>query len=124
MDKTESSLLGRIWQTGAHSRAARAVSWVAVVLMTGVFLSGCSSKEAVEEAPTVTVQVGAAENETIQRKVIADATLYPLNQAAIVPKISAPVSKFYVDRGSNRPVPIPDAMSAALQTLLVGQDGS
>jgi len=73
---------------------------VAVVIVAGIFLSGCAPKEAAEEAPTVTVQVGAAENETIQRKVIADATLYPLNQAAIVPKISAPVSKFYVQRGS------------------------
>ena len=30
----------------------------------------------------------------------ADAILYPRDQAAIVPKISAPVKKFYVDRGS------------------------
>ena len=30
-----------------------------------------------EEAPTVTVQVAAAENKAIQRKVTADAILYP-----------------------------------------------
>ena len=48
----------------------------------------------------MTVQVGAAENQAIQRKVTADAILYPLDQAAIVPKITAPVKKFYVDRGS------------------------
>jgi multidrug efflux pump subunit AcrA (membrane-fusion protein) len=30
----------------------------------------------------------------------AEAVLYPLNQSAIVPKISAPVRKFYVNRGS------------------------
>ena len=46
------------------------------------------------------VQVGAAENAPIQRKVIGDAVLYPLDQAAIVPKVVAPVKKFYVDRGS------------------------
>ena len=42
----------------------------------------------------------AAEKEAIQRKVIAEATLYPRDQAAIVPKVVSPVKKFYVDRGS------------------------
>jgi len=65
------------------------------------FLAGCSSKtNDVEAAPTVAVQVDAAENEAIQRKVIANAVLYPLDQAAIVPKVVAPVKKFYVDKGS------------------------
>ena len=65
---------------------------------SGLLLSGCSAKEeTAEAAPTVTVQVGAAENETIQRKVNADAILYPLDQAALVPKIAAPVKKFYVN---------------------------
>ena len=53
-----------------------------------------------EAAPTVTVQVGAAENQTIERKVTAEGTLYPLEQSAIVPKISAPIKKFYVEKGS------------------------
>jgi RND family efflux transporter MFP subunit len=66
----------------------------------GFVASGCSKGGEVEAAPTVTVQVGAAENETIERKVIAEATLYPLEQSAIVPKISAPVRKFYVEKGS------------------------
>jgi multidrug efflux pump subunit AcrA (membrane-fusion protein) len=48
----------------------------------------------------VTVQVGAAENQTIERKVTGEATLYPLEQSAIVPKISAPIKKFYVEKGS------------------------
>jgi multidrug efflux pump subunit AcrA (membrane-fusion protein) len=69
-------------------------------LLAGLLLTGCAAKQEAEVAPTVTVQVGAAENETIQRKVVADATLYPLDQAAIVPRIPAPVTKFYVDRGS------------------------
>ncbi len=46
------------------------------------------------------MQVGAAENQTIERKVIAEATLYPLEQAAIIPKVTAPIKKFYVERGS------------------------
>ena len=71
-----------------------------VALAATLFSSGCSGDKSVEASPTVTVQVGAAENQTIERKVIAEATLYPLEQAAIVPKISAPVKKFYVQKGS------------------------
>ena len=72
-----------------------------VALAVALVSSGCAKGEgSVEAAPTVTVQVGAAENQTIQRKVSAEATLYPLEQSAIVPKISAPVKKFYVEKGS------------------------
>lgn len=71
-----------------------------MALAAGLFSSGCGKENRVEAAPTVTVQVGAAENQTIERKVTAEATLYPLEQSAIVPKITAPVKKFYVERGS------------------------
>lgn len=64
-------------------------------------LFGCSPKNAGEAAPTVTVQVATAEKEAIESKVTADATLFPRDQAAIVPKISAPVKAFFVDRGSH-----------------------
>jgi multidrug efflux pump subunit AcrA (membrane-fusion protein) len=66
----------------------------------GIFLSGCATKEASEDVPTVTVQVGAAEKEPIKKEVKAEAILYPHDQAALVPKVTAPVSKFFVDRGS------------------------
>jgi HlyD family secretion protein len=62
--------------------------------------SGCSKGGEVEASPTVTVQVGAAENQTIEKKVTTEATLFPLEQSAIVPKITAPVKKFYVEKGS------------------------
>jgi len=100
MNRTRSSL----FDSTAHPEASR-TRWrpgglIGIALVAGLLLSGCGTKEAAEEAPTVTVQVGAAENEAIQLKVSADATLYPRDQAAIVPKVSAPVKKFYVDRGS------------------------
>ena len=79
--------------------ARRAYGLIGIVI-AGLLLSGCSAKEAPEEAPTVTVQVDAAEKQPIQRKVIAEATLYPRDQAALVPKITSPVKKFYVDKGS------------------------
>lgn len=71
-----------------------------IALSAALLASGCSKGEVAEASPTVTVQVGAAENETIERKVSAEATLYPLEQAAIIAKIASPVRKFYVDRGS------------------------
>jgi HlyD family secretion protein len=62
---------------------------------------GCSKKESGDVAPTVTVQVATAVTKKIERKISADAVIYPLRQAALVPKISAPVRKFFVERGSH-----------------------
>ena len=64
-----------------------------------LLLAGCSSGEGNAE-PTVTVQVAAVEKTTIQHTVSTEAILFPRQQAAIVPKISAPVAKFLVKRGS------------------------
>lgn len=76
------------------SRPAAALAAVSLVLF------GCSSKQESAPPPTVTVQVATVEEKPIQDVVNADAVLYPREQAAIVPKISAPVKKFYVQRGS------------------------
>ncbi len=46
------------------------------------------------------VQVATVKPGAIERAIAADAVIYPLRQAALTPKISAPVRKFYVDRGS------------------------
>ena len=65
-----------------------------------VTASGCSKKEV---APEVQVEVQAAHptQGPITAHITADAVLAPLAQAAIAPKISAPVRKFYVQRGSH-----------------------
>jgi len=60
---------------------------------------GCSSDKGDKE-PIVTVQVSAVEKTAIQQTVTAQAILFPRQQAAIVPKISAPVQKFLIKRGS------------------------
>ena len=52
-----------------------------------------------EETPTQTVQVAVAEKKTFKHTVDADAVIFPRDQAAIVPKISAPIKKLYVNRG-------------------------
>jgi RND family efflux transporter MFP subunit len=64
-----------------------------------VFTISCSSDKGDKE-PTVTVQVAPVEKEDIQHTITTEAILFPHAQAAIVPKISAPVQKFLVKRGS------------------------
>jgi HlyD family secretion protein len=59
---------------------------------------GCSADKPVE--PTVGVQVAPVKKATIEQTVTSEAILFPLAQSAIVPKISAPVKAFYVNRGS------------------------
>ncbi|HEX3986468.1 MAG TPA: efflux RND transporter periplasmic adaptor subunit [Acidobacteriaceae bacterium] len=64
-----------------------------------VCLAGCSKKEAA--APTaVSVEAATAQIQPITEHVVTDAVLSPVAQAAISPKITAPVKKFYVQRGS------------------------
>ena len=58
---------------------------------------GCSSEKPAE--PTVSVQVVPVKKATIEQTVTSEAVLYPLAQSAIVPKISAPIKAFYVNRG-------------------------
>jgi len=64
-----------------------------------LLLSGCA-KDSGEKEPAVPVQVVAVEKRTIQHTVTAEAILFPLQQAAITPKISAPVKTFLVKRGN------------------------
>ena len=68
---------------------------------TVMSLAACSSNEPPEASPTVTVQVATAQSEPIRRIVTSDAILFPKDEAAIVPQISAPIKKFYVERGSH-----------------------
>jgi RND family efflux transporter MFP subunit len=69
-----------------------------LALTSFVAALGCSKEK--PEEPEVAVQVAPVEQTSLQRNIAADAILFPLQQAAIVPKISAPVAKFYVKRGS------------------------
>jgi HlyD family secretion protein len=74
-------------------------SLTASLVTCGLFLlSGCS-KEPGDKEPTVAVEAVPAERSTLEQTITAQAILFPLQQAAITPKISAPVLKFYVNRG-------------------------
>ena len=61
----------------------------------------CSKKEEKDAETAVPVEVAVVRQDSIRRIVTADALLFPQNQASIVPKISAPVKKFYVNRGDH-----------------------
>ena len=64
-----------------------------------LILIACSGEKGDKE-PTVTVQVVPVEKTTIQHVIKTQAILFPRQQAAIVSKISAPVQKFLIKRGS------------------------
>ncbi len=67
-----------------------------------VCLLGCG-KDAEEAAPAALVSVETAHPErgTISSHIATDGVLSPLAQAALSPRISAPVRRFYVQRGSH-----------------------
>lgn len=69
------------------------------LVLPAFVLSGCKKEAAAE--PEVTVQAQHPEQGPIAEHFTADAILTPLAQAAIAPKISAPVKKFYVQRGAH-----------------------
>jgi len=70
-----------------------------IVGLPSMTLLSCSKKEK-EEEPVVTVQTAIADRGRIQQVITTEAVLFPKDQAAITPKITAPVKSFYVNRGS------------------------
>jgi len=62
--------------------------------------AGCKKAETTP-APEVAVQVVQPHEGSISDQIAAEATLAPLAQDAISPKITAPVKKFYVQRGDH-----------------------
>ena len=72
------------------------------VALACLMIAGCAKKDKEEETePVVPVQVAEVQRDSIQRIISADAILYPVNQASIMPKISAPVKSFAVKRGDH-----------------------
>lgn len=74
---------------------------LAVALLLTMGCGKGKGKEAAEnEAPTP-VQVEEARRGPLDRIVVTDAVLYPVNQANVTPKISAPVRRVLVNRGDH-----------------------
>ncbi len=84
--------------------ATRSSRWFLLTLccasigISGV--SGCKAKPETAPTPEVYVQVAKPQTGSISEQITADATLAPLAQAAISPRVSAPVKRFFVQRGS------------------------
>ena len=78
----------------------RARIYALLVTSAAVAGLGSCSREQPEPQPVVAVQVATAKTQSLQQIVSAEAVLFPRNQAAITPKVVAPVSRFYVNRGS------------------------
>jgi HlyD family secretion protein len=74
---------------------------IAVLGFVVVCLEITACSKSAETAPSeVYVQAVHPQRGEISEQIAADATLAPLAQAAISPKVTAPVKKFYVQRGS------------------------
>lgn len=73
----------------------------AALLTALTVMAGCggSSDNISAPEPVVTVETARATVQLIVSTVSAEGVLYPLKQASISPKITAPVRKFYVQRG-------------------------
>src|SRR6202161_3763982 len=83
-----------------RTRTLRLLKPSAALLCATLLLPlGCKKEEATP-TPEVYVQAAHPEQGSISDQIAADAILSPLAQAAISPKITAPVRKFYVQRGS------------------------
>lgn len=97
--------MSRLATAKAVPRARRAAlahpGLVALALGVAMGLAACSASESADKEPVVSVQAEAAERTSIQQKVVAEAVLYPIHEAAITPKVSAPVLKFDVNRGDH-----------------------
>lgn len=75
----------------------KTVKTTVIALAIASWFVACTKEK--EPEPEVSVQAATAEKSDISRVVNADAVIFPIAQAVITPKVSAPVKKFYVVRG-------------------------
>lgn len=72
-----------------------------VLLLLGALAGwamGCSDNSAVPE-PVVSVETATAKLQPMVETVTAEGVLYPIHQASLSPKVTAPVRNFFVNRG-------------------------
>jgi HlyD family secretion protein len=84
---------------GNQTSLRRTMAVFGVLTVMFCVASGCSTAVK-EKEPVVSVQTTPAERGPISQIISADAVVYPLEQATVAPKISAPIKKFYVQRGT------------------------
>ncbi|MBZ5607594.1 MAG: efflux RND transporter periplasmic adaptor subunit [Acidobacteriia bacterium] len=75
---------------------------ICLLVVPLLFVAACTKpKEEVETAAPAPVQVAAVTQATIRHIVGGDGVLFPEDQASVMPKIAAPVQRFYVNRGDH-----------------------
>ncbi len=74
---------------------------ILVTVLPLLAIAACTKPPAKETEAPAPVQVTAVSQATIRRIVGGDGVLFPLDQANVMPKIAAPVQKFYVNRGDH-----------------------
>ncbi len=71
------------------------------LLALAIALSACAKKEEEKPTPIAPVQVAPVGSGSIRRLITAEGVLQPADQSIVVPKITAPIQKFYVNRGDH-----------------------
>jgi len=79
------------------------IAYLLLPCMAGCLLlaPSCTKKEEKEAEAPAPVQVTAVTQDTVRRTVDGDGALFPLDQQNVMPKITAPVSRFHVNRGDH-----------------------
>lgn len=96
------------------------LSFAAALLLLG----GCGKAEK-EKEPVVSVQVTRAQRGPISQVISAEAVVFPLEQAIVAPKITSPIKKFYVQRGTRvkKGQPLADLENADLSGTALASKG-
>ena len=74
---------------------------ISTVLCIALIAASCARKEESTTEPVAPVQTATVQRTAIRRIITARAILYPSDQAVVMPKLSAPVREFYVNRGDH-----------------------
>jgi len=92
--------VGRRFQGRRSLGPERPALRTCIMIVAAAVAASCGAKKEEEAAPVVTVDVAPVLLSNIHRTIRADGLLYPKQPAAMVPKITAPVKRIYVQRGA------------------------
>ncbi|HVA63777.1 MAG TPA: efflux RND transporter periplasmic adaptor subunit [Terriglobales bacterium] len=74
-------------------------AFIPLALMLTLAAAGCSAPATPDATPVVSVQVAPVRQAPLEQWIRTQAVLYPRRQAVITPKIAAPITHLYVQRG-------------------------
>jgi HlyD family secretion protein len=95
-------VVNKMLTTTTQSAGTPALAASLMFLSASLLLqNGCKKVDDTADKPVVTVQAVHPGSGPIAEEIEAEAALYPVAQAAILPKVTAPVRKFYVQRGDH-----------------------